>query len=297
MSRPNLLRRAVSRAERVLRGTSPRADDVARAAEVSTPTEGRPEFSMFRLVTGLFGADDAAGGRIVLDVGAQRGQYSRAFAELGFDVRAFEASPPNYEELVERMRPFPNVTPIHVAVSDTDADEVKFFYSEEFIGVNSLKVNSAHLDRDTYAVVETVRLDTHLGDDLPKVEVVKTDIEGADLLALRGFDFHRHTPRIVLSEYGKRSEAFGYGVADLVDHLRPFGYVAWCSNYDSGSGLPFSAKTGCQAKVALRYFGAFDRCPDPNWGDVVFFREPDRAALTARIADFDMEDAVVDLEP
>lgn len=251
---------------------------------------------MFEFFTSIIEPGDASANAIMLDVGAQRGQFSRRFAAIGFDVRAFEASPVNYAELVGIVSGIENIRPENVAVSDVDGEEVKFFYSEEFIGINSLMVNSDHLSQEKFALVPAVRLDTYLGADAPRVDVIKTDIEGADLLALRSFDFEQSQPRLVLSEYGGRSTPFGYAVGDLVAFMVSHGYEAWVSDFASGSGLPFSAKTGEQSTVELRYFGRFEECPNPNWGDVVFFRSNDRKRMVQHIDQYDLGRATVRLE-
>lgn len=260
----------------------------AQSAEAPTVSSvGAEKFSMFNLVTGLYANTSASTGSLMLDVGAQRGQFSRSFAGNGFEVLAFEASPPNFAELCEIVGQIPSITPVNVAVSDEDAGSQRFYYSEEFIGVNSLKVNSTHLSDEKYALVEMVRLSSYLGDRAADVRVIKTDIEGADLLALKGFDFNANRPELVVSEFGGRSEAFGHGVGDVVHHMRQFGYVAWCSNYDSGTGLPYSSKTGEQSSPRLRYFGEFDSCQNPNWGDLLFFQPEMLRAIVDGVSQFD----------
>jgi len=268
----------------------------AKDGPVSVETPGVPKepdvaFSAFTFLTTLFSSADVRAGDLMLDVGAQRGQFSRAFAALGFEVFAFEASPPNYEELVKIVEPFTSITTVNRAVMDVDTDEVPFYFSSEFIGINSLKLNSSHLNEDEFALVEGVRLASFLGERASAVRVIKTDIEGADLLALKGFDLAEHQPELILSEYGGRSAAFGYSAVDLVEYVSSFGYEAWCSNYESGTGLPYSAATGVQASVQLKFFGRFAECESPNWGDVLFFKPHWRRRLQAHTQRFSFGDA------
>ncbi|MEM9035821.1 MAG: FkbM family methyltransferase [Actinomycetota bacterium] len=249
-------------------------------------------FSAYNFLTTLC-VDPGDRPSLMLDVGAQQGQFARVFARNGYDVIAFEASPVNFDDLTERVRTTPNITPVHLAVSDEDASGVKFYFSTEYIGINSLKRNSTHLSETSYALVDTVRLATHLGDDAARVEVIKTDIEGADLLALRGFDFESHHPAFVLSEYGGRSAAFGYDIDDMVEHMRRFGYEAWATSYDSGTGKPYAKSTGDQAPVELRFFGDVDAIDEPNWGDVLFFRPESRSRLVRHAELFDFGSAAL----
>jgi len=271
-----------------------RASGGGLASSASNP-EPRAQFSAFSFLTTFFSASAVTPGSLMLDVGAQRGQFSRAFAKLGFNVLAFEASPLNYAELVSIVEPFASITAVNRAVLDVDVDEIDFYFSSEFIGINSLKLNSSHLSEDSVAVVQGVRLATFLGDQASNVRVIKTDIEGADLLAIRGFDLANHQPDLILSEYGRRSAAFGYDVTDMVDYLESFGYEAWCSNYDSGLGLPFSAVYGEQSTPNLRFFGKMADCSDPNWGDALFFRSHLKSRLQEHARGFSFGDAEISL--
>lgn len=205
----------------------------------------------------------------MVDVGAQIGLWTIPYAKQGWKVIAYEASPDNYTNLVKKIEPMGlSVELVNKAVSDSDQKEVKFYYSSEFIGVNSLRVNHKVLSRDKFAVVEQVRLDTDLESlGIEAVDFLKTDIEGADLLALKGFNFEKHKPSIIVSEYGKRSRAFGYGVRELVAHGEDHGYIAFLSSWESAGAW----KVGEAAvEHKLLYWGDDPDYSQLNWGDVVF---------------------------
>ena len=221
------------------------------------------------------------------DVGAQQGQFSKTFARLRFKVFAFEASPDNFEDLISRMERFSNVTSFHKAVADVDAGRVKFYYSKEYVGINSLLPNSSLLSAHQYEWVESVTLATALGEEAARVKVIKTDIEGADFLALKGFDFKTHKPEIVLSEYGDRSKPFGYQLPEMAAYMEKFGYATWCADFASANARPYSAKTKKKVSVSQNYFGPFAQFENPNWGDAFFVAPEKLEAFTSAARKFD----------
>ena len=82
------------------------------------------------------------------------------------------------------------------------------------------------LTRDIECEVTT--LDTFLP-DLKDVSVLKSDIEGADLLALRGAreTLERHHPTIITEVNTWFLEGFGLKLADMYEYLGGLGYTAY----------------------------------------------------------------------
>lgn len=127
------------------------------------------------------------GGMTVVDVGADVGYYTllaaRAVGEKG-RVFAFEPEPQNYNLLLRNVRVngYRNVVLLRKAVSDR-AGRVKLFLSQRGAGQHSLYSSG---DGERSVTVDAVSLDGFFGDGKRPIDVVKMDIEGAEMPALLG---------------------------------------------------------------------------------------------------------------
>ncbi|MBS2016806.1 MAG: FkbM family methyltransferase [Deltaproteobacteria bacterium] len=92
-----------------------------------------------------------------------------------------------------------------------------------------------HANYETKAVeCEVVALDDFLG-GAKDVALVKCDIEGADLFAMRGAKklLERHHPTVIIEITPWYLEGFGIGVKDITGFFESLGYR--CYRYDNGS--------------------------------------------------------------
>ena len=123
-------------------------------------------------------------GMIAVDIGAHIGFFTRHLSKLAGPtgkVIAFEAHPETYQILVRNCRKLSNVTTVNAAVTDTNG-EVTLYDSGGSTGSNSLIASrSDYAGSDT---VRAVRLDDFL--DGSSIDVVKIDVEGAELEVLQG---------------------------------------------------------------------------------------------------------------
>jgi FkbM family methyltransferase len=139
------------------------------------------------------------------DIGANVGFYSLLASKLvrSGKVFAFEPVPRNLEYLRKHvvLNRVTNVEVLPIAVSDKD-------------GISSFRVEQTglmgHLSGEGNTTVSTAALDTLVeeGKVLPP-DYVKMDIEGAELLALRGASrtFQRFRPVLFLATHGREVEA------------------------------------------------------------------------------------------
>ncbi len=128
----------------------------------------------------------ARGGGLLVDVGANLGYFSLlwAAAHPGNRVWAFEASPRVFPKLVRNLRLNGLDGPIQtfqVALSDRDGISAFDLGPLEQTGWGGL----ADAPGPGSVNVATVRLDTVLS-TIPRIDVLKTDVEGADTRVLRG---------------------------------------------------------------------------------------------------------------
>lgn len=221
---------------------------------------------------------------VMVDVGAQVGLWTIPYARLGWTVVAFEASPVNYKTLQKNLEKIENVVLVNKAVSNNDSESIKFYYSEDYIGINSLKVNHAQLSEDNFALVEMIKLSTELPKHVQNVTFLKTDIEGADLFALQGFDFTKYHPELIVCEYGGRSKAFGYTYEKLAKFGREQGYVIYASNWESSASYKKGDKL---PEHKLISFGKYSDNQDLNWGDMIFVKEERTQLFESLFNEFD----------
>lgn len=155
-------------------------------------------------------ADLVEPGMTVVDVGAHIGYYTRQFADLvgpSGRVVAFEPHPRNYELLVRNVRSKGNVTLVKKAASDRR--QVVTLYddmpdtggpslrrdprrADQVRGLSSARELAPRAVADTAGEqfdIEAARIDEELAElDVERVDIVKMDIEGAEIGAMKGME-------------------------------------------------------------------------------------------------------------
>jgi FkbM family methyltransferase len=169
---------------------------------------------------------------VVLDIGAAWGYYSLV-ASVGVGRRgrvyAFEADPLNYRALhyTAKGSSLRNILAFQVAIAATNGEAI--LYSSGVFGNSSLYYLWSPPDRRiTTFRIRTTKLDDFLpiGD---RVDLVKIDIDGGELFALRGMrgTLERNRP-IILTEFSPRLiRASGASVHELLLELSRLDYVVF----------------------------------------------------------------------
>ncbi len=173
-------------------------------------------------------------GGVVLDVGAHFGYFAKEFARLhggSCTVYAFEPMEYTLGILKSVTKSMPNIELCERALSDSNniVDLYIPVKKQRKIGPGL-----SHLGKETerdYIVqpVETIRLDDYIEEKkVPRVDFIKIDVEGAELLVLKGAasTISKYRPAIyaeVNDEYTKR---LGYGASDIFKYLEAHGYSA-----------------------------------------------------------------------
>jgi len=187
-------------------------------------------------------------GNVIFDIGANIGYYSVLASKLvgkTGKVYAFEPDPRNIDLLKKNLalNHCHNVTVIPKAISEKDGQS-NFYVSKLSQGDNSLA-----RDRNTREIkIKSTSLTQFAKENaIPKADVIKIDIEGAETLALKGGqDFFTKTKRgIIFAECNPKSmEKFGFQPSDLVSWLKHSGFdCKFIINEFGNSVEPFSAKT------------------------------------------------------
>ena len=211
----------------------------------------------------------------MIDVGSHQGTFSKLFAEKGWRVIAFEPEHKNRAAFEQNLAGFENVICIPKAVSDIHEEKVPFYVSEEHYGIHTLK--PFHRTHKLAYTVETVRLDDVLKDlQVPEVTFLKVDIEGADFLAIKRFDFKEYQPELVMVEFmdDRSLPNFGYTHHDVVNYMKEQGYTAFISEW---APIKEYAREGIETEphIWLRCV-PYPLDHEPAWGDLIFVPDSDR---------------------
>lgn len=171
-------------------------------------------------------------GDAFVDVGANEGFHSlvgsRRVGPSG-RVIAFEPVPPTIQRLRRniRLNDLENIEVIAVACVDAPT-EIRLSRSswEQSSGVYSIREQ----DGESWTVTG-VRMDDVLRPFQGAVRLVKMDIEGAELLALRGFTNHLDrvdAPLVLCEVTDSFLKAMGASAQALYDFMLGFGYQPYC---------------------------------------------------------------------
>lgn len=136
---------------------------------------------------------------IVFDLGANIGYFTLLAAKLtGKEGRvySFEPEPKNYNYLLKniKLNNYDNVLATQKAVSDKNG-RTKLYICEhdtghhtinQYEGIKNYKPNTDN--KENFIEIDTVTLDDFLRDKEKVIDVIKIDIEGAEMLALSGMN-------------------------------------------------------------------------------------------------------------
>lgn len=220
----------------------------------------------------------------IIDVGAHRGSLTAAAGHRGWRVIAFEPEPGNRDALLKAVGDMANVTVIPNAVSDTAGQTVPFYVSAEHSGIHSLK--PFHETHEPVGEVETVRLDETLSAlDIDRVDALKIDIEGADFLAIKSFDFERWQPQIAMCEFmDERSQPnFGYTHHDVAVYMTERGYVTYIAEW---SPIKQYAREGEAVTHRFMQCVHYPLEHEPAWGNLLFVPQTEAATFEQQLAGY-----------
>ncbi len=167
-------------------------------------------------------------GDTVLDVGANIGWVSMNIARAVRDVKifSFEPVPQTYSYLKKhiRMNEMTNIEAINYGLSDTDT-EITFFYYPGVTGNSSMK-NLSGSENVEKVNVRVRKLDDVVSEKNIRVDFIKCDVEGAELLVFKGGEetIKRDKPIVFTEMLRKWSKNFNYHPNDIIALFKAFGY-------------------------------------------------------------------------
>lgn len=148
-------------------------------------------------------------GDIAIDGGAYDGGTSRDFAIQGAKVYAFEMSAENYKNCLPRAEKY-NFVIENLGLSDREGQEL-YFQGGAGSGKGRGDLVANFVDLDTYVLKK----------NLPRVDYIKLDIEGAELDMLHGAakTISRWKPKMAVSAYHKPEDL--WTLANYIKSIRP----------------------------------------------------------------------------
>ena len=194
-----------------------------RIAPIETLNFGQYEHEEFQIVRRA-----VSPGSTVLDVGANYGWYALHIAKMvpGVKVLAFEPIPHTYSYLCQniRLNDALNVEAHNFGISE-QAGEVVFYFCDDSSG----SASAANIGERADATKIVCPVDTldHVAESRQlKVDFIKVDVEGAELLVFRGAQrlLAEQRPAILAEMLRKWSAKFNYHPNQIIALLASIGY-------------------------------------------------------------------------
>jgi len=172
--------------------------------------------------------------RHIVDVGACIGAVSLCYTAIWPDaeILAIEPHPLNFKYLVENCKAFKNIHPVCIALSDKE-ERIRLALPTreqragvpDFYRVANVGMVSRYGNSDKYvAEVDAVTLDSIVGWD---VDLIKIDVEGSEVLVLRGAEktIEATHPFLAVEAREENQKMAGGTLEQLSGILKRLGYI------------------------------------------------------------------------
>lgn len=175
-------------------------------------------------------------GMVFFDVGAHVGQYTLVASQCTGargEVHSFEPDPHIFAWLAASVRTnrLRNVTLNQCAVAADQEPKRLYFAKTDDIGSNSLAEQKPLHHTGRSALINCTTLDAYVSAKcLAQVDLIKADVEGAELLLLhgaKGLLTGAKPPMLLLEFEEERQRAFGSSCVQLAEELQQYGYQLW----------------------------------------------------------------------
>jgi FkbM family methyltransferase len=167
---------------------------------------------------------------VMVDVGAHFGESFEPFAIRGWEVLAFEPDTHEGKHAAIHARLNSNSHFFNFALSSVECDKSPFYVSGVSTGISGLiPFHSSHAE-SSVVVVKTLRgVLEEFG--IRKVDFLKIDTEGNDLLVLQGLGWDIK-PEVILCEFeDAKTKLAGYTFDELGNYLVKGGYRVFVSEW------------------------------------------------------------------
>jgi FkbM family methyltransferase len=170
---------------------------------------------------------------VFFDIGANLGWYSLVIGRKfpGARIFAFEPIPSTFTALQKNiaLNRLENIEALQLGIFNK-ADEMKFLFAEDVSGATSLKLAGQTRGQAPLQeiICPTTTLDLFWGSRKTPPDLIKIDVEGAELMVVQGAERTlAHIPVLLIELLRKWSREFGYHPNDVFALLANYGYKAW----------------------------------------------------------------------
>lgn len=209
----------------------------------------------------------------VIDAGANIGYYSLVAANcVGGEGRvySFEPIPVNYMRLKKHitLNHLEQVVTVNNMGLWDENKELQFSQSQDkHDNFGTFSAGIKEQVAQTFAC-PVVRLDDYVKQNqIARVDFIKMDVEGAELLALKGAiqTIRRDRPTVLLEICRYTCERFGYQADDIWELLRPLGYRMHLIGKSSGKSRDLKDLSGVEQANVVFYQGELPAVLRGQW--------------------------------
>jgi len=190
---------------------------------------------------------------LAIDIGGNVGNYTAELRKKNpsLEIHVFEPSATNIEKLTTRFKNDELITLVPLALAD-NARSATLFSDEPGSGLGSLtkrRLEHFNIAFDTKETINTVRFEDYWKTRLQgrQLDMVKIDIEGHELSALKGFGSALEVTKTLQFEFG------GCNI-DTRTYFQDFWYFFKERNFDTYRITPLGAEKITRYKESDEYF-------------------------------------------
>ena len=181
-----------------------------------------------------------------LDIGGHVGLYTLPIAKLlgaQGKVFVFEPGMRNYRYLKYHLEinNLKNVELLSVAFGEQEGQMLFFENKADFSGLNSCVTPLKNPDQFDERSIEVTTLDRFCDRFKIVPDIMKIDVEGAELAVLRGGanSLKKYSPQIFLSVHPEHLEVLGHSISELESCICDLGYQAFDISMEPVDSLSF----------------------------------------------------------
>lgn len=196
--------------------------------------------------------------KVVYEIGAFQGILTLFFSSRAKEVIAYEPNPPSYHRVLQNLRlnDRANVRVRHLAVGEMEGSLTLLCDPLMPGGTSGDPTVAGQIKGSTAATsvtVPVVTLDSDIASArLPKPDLIKIDIEGMELPALRGMaqTLREHHPELYMEMHGATMDQKDSNVRNIVEFVTRMGYS---DILHVESGTPITSANATRAREGHLY--------------------------------------------
>ena len=173
----------------------------------------------------------------IIDIGANVGWYSLNFNSLTMvkNIYAFEPIPKTFNYLLKhiKLNNSKKIIPNNFALSELNG-EVEFLWHDKELGASSM-VNIRELENIKKIKCKTMKLDDYVEQGKIKVDFIKCDVEGSELLVFKGAEnvLKDSQPIIFCEMLRMHAKKFNFHPNETILLLDGYGYKCFSRNINN----------------------------------------------------------------